>query len=376
MPRKQTWPPPVHHHRRSGQARVRINGKDYYLGPYGSPEAEEALAALLVRHARGELGGRVAAAPAAPRTVADVAAEWLAEAAPGYSARGREPAHFRRSLAPLLRLYGTLPADQFDVEKLDRVRRAMLDGSWMTPAERQGLQARNRSPAWSARVVARRVVRLRTLWRWAERRALVPKGSWAHLRALPPLGPSEPARRLPRRKPAEWADVLAACRHLTPRHRAAVLTLWWSGARPGELRVMRPCDLDRSGPVWVYRPHEHKNDWRDMERVVHLGPRCQALLRPLLGGLGPEDHVFAGRGGPAAPLHPGTLEEALRKACAAAGVSFTAYQLRHAAKRRITRALGLDAARSVLGQASLDTTDRYAAGGDEKLAGDAARRLG
>jgi hypothetical protein len=98
MPRKQTWPPPVHHHRKSGQARVRINGKDYYLGPYGSPEAEEALAALLVRHARGELGGRVAAAPAAPRTVADVAAEWLAGAAPGYSARGREPAHFRRSL--------------------------------------------------------------------------------------------------------------------------------------------------------------------------------------------------------------------------------------------------------------------------------------
>src|SRR4051812_23845945 len=107
MPRKAKWPPPVHLHRRSGQARVRIDGKDYYLGRHGSPEAEEALAALLLRHARGDLAA-ARGCPAAARTVGDVVAEWLAEAAPGYSARGKEAGHFGRSLFPLVRLYGDL----------------------------------------------------------------------------------------------------------------------------------------------------------------------------------------------------------------------------------------------------------------------------
>jgi integrase len=243
--------------------------------------------------------------------------------------------------------------------------------------ERAALAARKKPAAWSSRVVARRVGRLRTVWRWAERRALVPRGSWAHLRTLPPLGPSEPARRLPRRKPAEWADVLAACRRLTPRHRAAVLLLWWSGARPGELRVMRPCDLDCSAAVWVFRPHRHKNDWRDgHDRLIHLGPRCQALLRPLLAGLGPQDHVFAGRGGPAAPLHPGTLEEALREARAAAGVSFTLYMIRHSYKRRVSRAMGLEPTRAAMGHRTVEITAGYASEVDAKAAREVAHRLG
>ena len=52
MPRLKGIPAYVHH-RASGQARVRIDGKDHYLGPYGSPEShicyDELIADLLER---------------------------------------------------------------------------------------------------------------------------------------------------------------------------------------------------------------------------------------------------------------------------------------------------------------------------------------
>jgi hypothetical protein len=42
-------------HKRSGQARVRIGGRDIYLGVFGSPESKELYAQLIAEHfANGE----------------------------------------------------------------------------------------------------------------------------------------------------------------------------------------------------------------------------------------------------------------------------------------------------------------------------------
>ena len=40
-PAKSRRIPGYVHHKPTGQARVRINGKDYYLGKFGSPESHE-----------------------------------------------------------------------------------------------------------------------------------------------------------------------------------------------------------------------------------------------------------------------------------------------------------------------------------------------
>ncbi len=37
-------------HPASGQARVRVNGRDFYLGPYGSPESKQAYARFIVEN--------------------------------------------------------------------------------------------------------------------------------------------------------------------------------------------------------------------------------------------------------------------------------------------------------------------------------------
>ncbi len=55
-----------------------------------------------------------------------------------------------------------------------------------------------------------------------------------------------------------------------------------TGMRSGEVVLLRPCDVDQSGTVWVYRPAWHKTDYREIARTIFLGPRAQELLRPWL----------------------------------------------------------------------------------------------
>ena len=47
MPAKTTKVPGYTRHKASGRAVVRLDGRDYYLGPYGSPESHERYARLL-----------------------------------------------------------------------------------------------------------------------------------------------------------------------------------------------------------------------------------------------------------------------------------------------------------------------------------------
>lgn len=376
MPRKATFPPKVQHHKASGQDRVRWKGQDIYLGPSGTDEARSAYARLVAELAAGRAPTPKGAGP--PRTVREVVAAWFGQEAPRLSERGREAGQFRQAVAPLLALYGPTPAAEFDADRLEAVRRAMADGSWLS-AEQLARRGTRYPKGLCRNVVNRRVVRVRTVWRWAERKKLVPPGSWAALRALPGLAPNDASvRQTAPVRPATWEETLAAARHCKPAVRALLLLGWWSGARPGELRTMRPADLDRSGDVWVYRPREHKNDWRGQERAVPLGPKCQAVLRPFLAAAaGPDAYLFPPsrrRKSPCYTEH--TLAQAVRRAAERAGVEgLHFYRTRHAAKKRITGAAGLEAARQVLGQKSLTTTDRYAAGADRQAAADAARKL-
>ena len=55
-----------------------------------------------------------------------------------------------------------------------------------------------------------------------------------------------------------------------------------TGARPGEICVLRPGDVDRSGEVWEFQPSEHKGEIHDRERCIYIGPTGQDILRPFL----------------------------------------------------------------------------------------------
>jgi integrase len=52
--------------------------------------------------------------------------------------------------------------------------------------------------------------------------------------------------------------------------------------RPGEVCILRPCDIDMSGDVWWYKPEHHKTAHQDKDRVIAIGPKAQDVLKLFL----------------------------------------------------------------------------------------------
>lgn len=59
--------------------------------------------------------------------------------------------------------------------------------------------------------------------------------------------------------PVTWANVEPVLAKMSPQLRAVVELMWHTGARPGEDLRIRMADIDRSGPVWTYKPASHKD---------------------------------------------------------------------------------------------------------------------
>jgi integrase len=55
-----------------------------------------------------------------------------------------------------------------------------------------------------------------------------------------------------------------------------------TGMRPGEVILMRACDLDMSGSLWTYTPTTHKTIHHGHARIIDLGPKAQQSIRPFL----------------------------------------------------------------------------------------------
>jgi integrase len=363
MSRTKTPPPYPRKAHASGLARVKINNRHVYLGKFGTPESYAEYERQLALWRTTQANGCQLATPvAACRTVADVLARWDQHAQATYSERGRELDQFRLSLRPVVRLFGSLPVQDFDSRCLVTLQQALASGSWMTDQERADYQARGYALGLCRNVINRRITRIKTVWKWADSMRLVPMGSYQNLRSVRAVPRSAREVRHTRKvQPAAWEDVRAVVRQLGEPVRSMLLLQWWSGMRSGEVRIIRSSDIDRDGPTWLYRPEQSKSDWREgaeeAPRVVPLGPKCQAVLSHHLRDTADmiDTYLFPANGY-GRPYSAFSYAQAVRRAARRAGVSLRPYQLRHAAKMRITRALGADAARAVLGQKSIQTT--------------------
>lgn len=364
MPRKKVWPPRPHPHHASGLERVRIDGREIYLGPIGSQEAKANYADLV-----GKLAAREPVEPPKKQrkgglTVAEVIERHQADAQARYDPKGREAKQFLYAVDPILDSpLAALPAARFDCARLEEARELML------------------KRGWSRKVINRRVVRLRTLWRWAERKGLVPPGSWSALRTLESLAANDRrARSTPPKYVPPWGDFARACRHANTVIRDMMLIQLFGGMRCQDVRSMKAGEIDRTAEDWVYRPATHKNAWRGHVREVVLGPRARAVLHKHLEGKRPCDHVFPSgwtRQGASRSYRDDAYPRAVARACERAGVTpFAPSALRHLARVRATRAGSLDHARAMLGHATVDMSAQYAAGVDLKMATEIARKVG
>jgi integrase len=242
------------------------------------------------------------------------------------------------------------------------------------------------------------------MFKWGVAEELVAPEVYQALATVPGLrrGRTEAVERPPV-APVPPETVEATLPHLSTVVRAMVEVQRLTGMRPGELVIMRPCDVlkdvfEVNGVmVWVYYPGSdeehgrHKNAWRGHGKAIAIGPRAQAVLAPFLDrdpqaycfspAESRAEHVASRKAARKSPLTPSQLTRkpkrapkrkpgvrytvssyghAVAKACARAGVGpWSPHRLRHAAATLIESKYGLDDARAVLGHNDPQVTLRY-----------------
>ncbi len=394
-------------HKPSGLAVVRLNGRDVYLGQHGTAESRAQYDAVIADWLAGRRAATPGSAPGSGRngaTISELVLAFLAHAETYYIKNGTQTGEvdcLRFSLRPLVELHGRTRVGDFGPLSLKAVRERMIA---------RGL-ARG--------TINARINRIRRMFKWGVENQIVDPAVLHALQAVAPLkrGRSEARETGPVRAVSEALveEVAAAA----PAVVAAMIRLQlYTGMRPGEVVQMRTCDVDRRDAIWVYRPRSHKTEHHGRERVIFLGPRAQAVLRPMLHADGaaylfsPRRRVEAfheeRRSSRATPMTPSqasrmrkpspskspgeryttrSYAQAVKHACHAAfphptltGVPvsalsdeqrrdlatwerahrFSPNQLRHTAATRLRREFDLETARVVLGHGSASVTEIYA----------------
>ncbi|HET6325523.1 MAG TPA: hypothetical protein VFG04_12660, partial [Planctomycetaceae bacterium] len=117
-------------HKARGLAVVTINGRNHYLGPFGSPESHARYAALIAEWQRSVASEIRLAVPSGPSfTIGELALAYL-EFAIGYYTKNGEPTsqiHTERvGLRALVSLYQTEQATSFGPLKLKNIQQHLV----------------------------------------------------------------------------------------------------------------------------------------------------------------------------------------------------------------------------------------------------------
>lgn len=128
--------------------------------------------------------------------------------------------------------------------------------------------------------INRMVHAIRRVFSWGVENEYVPAAVYQALKAVPALkrGRTEAVEADPV-LPVPESDVNETLKKLPGPLAVMVRLQLLTGARPGEVCAMRPCDVTiGTDGVWCYRPDRHKTAHHGKERRIYIGPEGQAVL--------------------------------------------------------------------------------------------------
>ena len=369
-------------HRASGQAYVKVRGKITYLGPYGSQASREAYASIVTSVLAGqELPSKLKSKDAVQSalTVRDICDRY-SEFAKAYYVKGGKPTAEAGMIITACghasRMFGDQPAESFGPLALKTVRSHLIE---------RGL-ARS--------TINGSVRRICRAFKWAAGEELIPSSIHQSLSTVPGLRAGRTAAREPKPiMPVDDTSIELTIEQLPSVIGDMVRLQRLTGMRPGEVCSVRPCDIDRSGEVWTYKPASHKNEHHGRERVVFLGPKSQEILirylvrdqteccfrpcdsekirrallhaarrTPLSFGNHPGSNVLISpKSKPGKQYSTNGYRQAIHRACDKAGISrWSPNQLRHTAATEVRAKFGLEAAQIILGHSNARVSEVYA----------------
>ena len=308
--RAESGNPAYREHKPTGQAVVTLplgggKRKDVYLGRFGSDESKAEYNRVLAEWCAN--GRRAPELPDAANdiTINELVSRFIDHADAAYRDAAGEPtteyANYQLSLHPLRKLLGDLPAKKFGPLALEQVREFMVKtGSGKKGFGKNGSSLCGRG--LNRRVVNQRVGRVKRFFAWAVSKELVPPSVLAALQSVTGLRQGRsPAREGKAVPPVPDEVVDATLPYLTRPVAALIRVQRLTGARPGEVCAMRPCDLDTTGAIWVYRPGsdqgpqgKHKTAFHGHYRAIPIGPRAQEVIKGFLDRA-PDAYLFSPR---------------------------------------------------------------------------------
>lgn len=380
--------------------------REISLGRYGSEESRAAYETALSQWRAGRRAEHDSRRTYCGMTIASLVVaytDWLVER--------RVSAGFTREINLALRLlvrhHGSDPIDSFGPVALRKLRALMREAeAWTDLDGKQHVRS-----AWSRRTATGATAAIARMFRYAVAHELLPEETYRRLKTIEPLPADEHAERV---TPAP-ADAVEVVRTRASRQVRGLIDLQLAtGMRSGEAVIMRPCDIDMRGLVWVYTPTRHKTQHRGKDRRICIGPRGQDVLRPFLAGRATTAYVFSPaeaaeslrerrRANRKTPLScgnraglcrtprpskgksrragdhytPTSYARAIAKACEAAGVEhWHPHQLRHAFLTEVEREFGLYEAQVAAGHASANVTAATYVHRDLTVAKQVAAKIG
>lgn len=259
---------------RADRAYVRIGGKKISLGLYGTPESHERYAELI----KG-IGGETPPEPHTTEpsehemTISELMVKYFSFAEgyyPQKKGKKSEIDDLKHVMRALRRLEGATLAKDFGPLRLKAVRQAMIES--------------NHSRGY----INKNINRIRAMFKWAASEELIPASVPQALSMVSGLRHGRTAAREPDPVQPVSDETMDATLPFLPDVIADMVRLQrLTGMRGGEVVQLRPVDIDRSGDVWVYRPQEHKTQYRGRDRVVFIGGQSsiETAKHPLVVGI-------------------------------------------------------------------------------------------
>ena len=354
---------------------VDIGGHVHHLGRYNSKASHieyDRLIAEWLAAGRPSTGAQLN--QDIQTTVIELIAAYFKHAQVYYGKSSEQTHGIRRILKLLRQYYGDIPVDEFGPKRLKAIR--------------QMLVARGNG----RRYINDNIDRIKRMFKWAVAEELVHPDTYNRLATVAGLRRGRsPAKDAEPIKPVDDDVVDQTLPHLPDTVADMVRIQRLTGARPGEVCIMRPMDIDQAGEVWIYTPSSHKTEHHGKQRHIAIGPRAQEVLTPYLlrdaanccfspaeseekrntlrrknrkTPMTPSQQARQLRGGKrklATHYNKDSYRRAIQRGCDKAGVShWSPNRLRHTAGTEVRKVFGLEAAQCVLGHSRADVTQIYA----------------
>lgn len=360
MARQKNAVPSYLLHQRSGQARVRIAGREFFLGPFGSEESRIKYGELIARHNSGlPVADPLAKNSADCRkdsgpSIAEICLAFWKHAQKHYKKNGKatsEISCFESCIRILRQTYGLTPANEFGPLALKAIRAQMVTGD--PNAKDKNGEPCPRKP-WARKTVNRMVGRIRHVFKFAIANEMISESVLVRLRTVEPLlkGRDHGAKDYKKRHAVDQANIDAVRSRVRPLVRDLIDLQLATGARSGELLKLTTRMIDRSKETWVASIADHKASHHDQARSIPFGPKARNVLERYLRPESPDEVLL--------DITRAAYCRSITRACELAKIDrWTPHFLRHTFITLARETCGRDAAQAMAGHSSAATTEEY-----------------